>query len=61
MDTIGTYTVNDLRFAKMTVAIKTTKQFRLRLWLAVQLIRLAGYVLGCEIAVEDKNASTSGE
>ena len=50
MASIDTITMNDLSSMKMTVLVKTTRQLRFRLWLAIRLIRLVGIILRCEIS-----------
>lgn len=37
----------------MSVTVAMTRQFRLRVWLALKLIRLATWILGCGLKVED--------
>jgi len=47
-------TVNELtKDVTMTVTVKTSKQFRIRLSIALFLIRLATKVLGCRLEVEE--------
>ncbi len=41
-------TINKMeKVGKLTVHIKYSKQFRVRIWLASQLIKVVGFVLGC--------------
>ena len=47
---IGTYKVKKLNH--VTMIIKTTKQFAIRKFIAIKLIRLATLVLGCSIEHE---------
>lgn len=35
----------------LEVRIKITRQFRFRIWLAVRLVRLTAWVLGCNVRV----------
>jgi hypothetical protein len=35
----------------MTVSVKLTREFWLRLWLGTRLLKLAAYVLGCRIEI----------
>lgn len=53
MATAGT-TTTDLKVRKLhhiqwNVRVHVTREFRFRLWLAVRLIRLAGWVLGTNV------------
>jgi len=36
----------------LTVHVEVTKKWRLRLWLATQLIRLAGWILGSRVEID---------
>jgi len=42
----------------MTVIVKTSKQFRLRLAIALFLIRMATKVIGCRLEVEEASNDT---
>ncbi len=49
----GTYNVRRLdRTATMVVTVKITREFRLRFWVAHQLMRLAAKVLNCGFRLE---------
>ena len=36
----------------LEVTVRITRQMRLRMWVAVRLISLAAWVLGCDIEIE---------
>jgi hypothetical protein len=40
---------------EITVHVKRGREFRLRKWIAAQLVALAGWVLGCTATVEIEN------
>ena len=44
----------------MTVRVIETREFKLRKWLALSLIKLACSVVGCEIDVQDPENLTHG-
>lgn len=45
--------------AKLYVTIIETKEFRLRVWIAKRLIRLAAWVMGCRIEVKSEQNAPS--
>lgn len=38
----------------LTVETHFTKQFHIRLWVGLELIRLASWVMGCSVRFEDR-------
>ena len=44
-------TVNDLGH-RMDFTVRISREFHLRLWLAVQLVRLAGWIVRADVRVE---------
>jgi hypothetical protein len=55
-------TVSISKFNKnvtLNVTVRTTKQFRLRVWLGTRLIMLAGWIMGCNIFVEQSRTELS--
>lgn len=55
-----TVKVNKLnRNVMLTVTVVTTKQLRLRMWLGTRLIMLGGWVMGCDIRVDDSHRELS--
>jgi len=50
------YTMRKLTHdVKMTITYKLSKEFKIRRWIAVNLIRLATLVLGCGLEVVDND------
>lgn len=45
--------------AKLHVTVVETKEFRLRVWIAKRLIRLAAWVMGCKIEVKNEQNAQS--
>jgi hypothetical protein len=41
--------------ATLVVQFHMTREFRIRMWLAITLLRLASRLLGCEIRFEDED------
>jgi hypothetical protein len=39
----------------LVVTIVVTKEFQLRIWVAVQLVRLASFILGGRIEIKDND------
>ena len=57
---MSVYKLNKLTHdVKMTITFKLSKEFKIRRWIAVNLIRLATLVLGCGLEVVD-NDNTRG-
>jgi len=56
----STVSINKLnKDVTLNVTIKTTAQFRLRMWLGTRLITLAGWVMGCNIFIETARKTQS--
>ncbi len=52
--TTQNFTVNKFdKSVTMTINVKVSKQFIVRKWIALSLIKLAATILGCGIKVED--------
>ena len=45
----------------MTVHIKLTRRFLVRKWIALRLIQLASWLVGCEFAVKDENEARGND
>ena len=41
--------------AELTVNIKPTREYYVRMWLAVQLFKVAGWLLDCKVTFEGTN------
>ena len=50
-----TITVNDLG-NRMDFTVRISREFHLRLWLAVQLVHLAGWIIRANVRVETERA-----
>lgn len=56
MARIASVNVNDtLKYMRLNVTIKGMARLKVRLWIATRLIMFAGWVLGCDIHVEQDN------
>ena len=51
--------IRDLGFAVLNVHVSTTRGFGWRLWAGIQLLRLAGVVMGCNMVI--KTEAQDGE
>lgn len=53
MARVAKVNINDgLGHMRLNVVLKGVARFRVRVWLATRLIRLASYILGCGISIE---------
>lgn len=53
----GDVVINRLDNATMTIRVRVSKRFSLRCFIAIQLMRLAGYIMPTCASVEVDNAS----
>lgn len=46
------FDLKDCKGASLTIKIRVTRRFRVRIWIAEKLFKLAGWVMNCKTEVE---------